>query len=74
MAYLLLEVLRASDRVRWAFGDRPEVVERAGGLAVRLRSYLIARAVLGAVAAILDTIVLLVRGNPPRCCGDFSTS
>jgi len=64
VAYLLLEAPRASDRVRWAFGDRPEVVQRAGGLAVRLRSYLIARAVLGGIAAILDTVVLLVLGIP----------
>ncbi len=64
VAYLLLEAPRAGDRVRWAFGDRPEMVQRGTSLAVRLRSYLIARAVLGGIAAILDTIVLLVLGIP----------
>jgi predicted PurR-regulated permease PerM len=64
VAYLLLEVPRAPDRVRWAFGDRPEVAQRAGALALRLRAYLIARAVLGGIAAILDTALLLVLGIP----------
>jgi len=64
VAYLLLEVPRAPDRVRWAFGDRPEVAQRAGALALRLRGYLIARAVLGGIAAILDTVLLVVLGIP----------
>jgi hypothetical protein len=40
------------------------VTNRAAGLAIRLRSYLIARAVLGGIAAILDTIVLVALGIP----------
>jgi AI-2 transport protein TqsA len=64
VAYLLLEVPRAPDRVRWAFGDRPEVAQRAGALALRLRGYLIARAILGGIAAILDVALLLVLGIP----------
>ena len=64
VAYLLLEAPRAPDRARWAFGDRPEVAQRAGALAVRLRAYLIARAVLGGIAAVLDTALLLVLGVP----------
>jgi len=64
VAYLLLEVPAAPDRLRWAFGDRPEVAQRAGALALRLRSYLIARAVLGLIAAVFDTVLLVVLGIP----------
>ncbi len=64
VAYLLLEAPTARDRLLWAFGSNPVVVERAGALVVRLRAYLIARAALGGAAAILDTIVLIVLGIP----------
>jgi predicted PurR-regulated permease PerM len=64
VAYLLLEQPTINARLRWAFGDRPAVMSRAAGLAIRLRSYLIARAVLGGIAAILDTIVLVALGVP----------
>ena len=64
VAYLLLEQPTIGARLRWAFGDRPAVTNRAAGLAIRLRSYLIARAVLGGIAAILDTIVLVALGVP----------
>jgi predicted PurR-regulated permease PerM len=61
---LLLEAPRAYDRLQWAFGDRPDVVDRAGLLANRLRTFVVARAILGAIAAILDVILLLVLGVP----------
>jgi AI-2 transport protein TqsA len=64
VAYLLVEQPTIGTRLRWAFGDRPAVTSRAVSIAVRLRSYLIARAVLGGIAAILDTIVLVALGIP----------
>jgi AI-2 transport protein TqsA len=64
VAYLLLEAPRADDRLRWAFGARPDVIDRAKLLATRLRTFVVARAVLGATAAVLDVILLLVLGVP----------
>lgn len=64
VAYLLLEAPRADDRLRWAFGARPDVIDRAKLLANRLRTFVVARAVLGAIAAVLDVILLLVLGVP----------
>jgi predicted PurR-regulated permease PerM len=64
VAYLLLEAPRADDRLRWAFGARPDVIDRARLLANRLRTFVVARAVLGAIAAVLDVILLLVLGVP----------
>ena len=64
VAYLLLEAPRAGLRVRDAFGPDSDVPERGVALASRLRSYVVARAILGAVAAVLDTILLLILGVP----------
>ncbi len=64
VAYLLLEAPRAPERLRWAFGAGTTAVVRGAALADRLRAYLIARAVLGGVAAILDTILLLILDVP----------
>jgi predicted PurR-regulated permease PerM len=64
VAYLLLEAPRAGDRLRWAFGAGTSTVARGAALADRLRAYIIARAILGAIAAILDTILLLVLDVP----------
>lgn len=64
VAYLLLEAPNATARLRHAFGDATETVPRGTALAARLRDYIVARAVLGAVAAVLDTILLLVLGVP----------
>jgi predicted PurR-regulated permease PerM len=64
VAYLLLEAPRAADRLRAAFGPTTTAVERGEALANRLRTYVIARAVLGAIAAVLDTILLLALGVP----------
>jgi len=64
VAYLLLEAPRSDDRFRWAFGARRDVIDRTKLLANRLRTFVVARAVLGAVAAVLDVILLLVLGVP----------
>jgi AI-2 transport protein TqsA len=64
VAYLLIEAPTARTRIEWAFPDSPDLVRRATDLALRLRAYLIARAALGLLAAVLDTAVLLVVGVP----------
>jgi AI-2 transport protein TqsA len=63
-AYLLLEVGRAERRARMAFGGRREVVDRFEGFARSLRTYLVVRAKLGLLAAVLDVVLLLVVGVP----------
>jgi AI-2 transport protein TqsA len=63
-AYLLLEVGRAERRARAAFGGRREVVDRFEGFARRLRTYLVVRAKLGLLAAVLDVVLLVVVGVP----------
>jgi AI-2 transport protein TqsA len=63
-AYLLLEAPRAHARLRHAFGPATETIARGSALAVRLRRYVLARTVLGAVAAALDVVLLLVLGIP----------
>lgn len=64
VAYMLLEAPRAEDRILWAFNGNADVLDRAVALAIRLRAYVVARAVLGGIAAGLDVIVLLVLGIP----------
>jgi AI-2 transport protein TqsA len=64
VAYLLLEAPRAEARVRHAFGPASDVPVRAAALGTRLRTYVVARAILGAVAAALDTVLLVVLGVP----------
>ncbi|MBP1704899.1 MAG: hypothetical protein H6Q36_638 [Chloroflexi bacterium] len=63
-AYLLLEVGRAERRAQAAFGGRREVVDRFEGFARSLRTYLVVRAKLGLLAAVLDVILLVVVGVP----------
>jgi predicted PurR-regulated permease PerM len=63
-AYLLLEAPRAPERLRHAFGPATETVARGSALALRLRRYVVARTVLGAIAAILDVVLLLILGIP----------
>jgi AI-2 transport protein TqsA len=64
VAYLLLEAPNAAARLRHAFGAPTTTVERGAALAGRLRDYIVARAVLGGVAAVLDTLLLLALGVP----------
>ena len=64
VAYLVLEAPQARRRLQWAFDDDRSVARRAASIAGRLRRYLIARAVLGAVAAVLDVVLLVVIGVP----------
>jgi predicted PurR-regulated permease PerM len=64
VAYLLLDAPNARARARWAFGPDTRRTERAADLADRLRAYVVARAALGALAAALDTILLILLGVP----------
>jgi predicted PurR-regulated permease PerM len=64
IGYVLYEAPSLPDRARWAFGQQTEFVDRTGALAERLRTYLVARALLGFVAAALDTVLLIVLGVP----------
>ena len=64
VAYLLLDAPGMSSRLRAAFGAASSVPTRAAATADRLRTYIVARAILGAVAAVLDTILLVILGVP----------
>jgi predicted PurR-regulated permease PerM len=64
VAYLLLEAPNGERRVLWAANGRIEILDRARAAADRLRGYIVARTVLGLVAAILDFIVLIFLGVP----------
>jgi predicted PurR-regulated permease PerM len=64
VAYLLLERKRGAERLLWAFPGRPRILAWTSTTAGQLRSYLVARVLLGAIAAVLDTILLVVLGIP----------
>ena len=64
VAYLLLDAPGMASRLRAAFGDSSSVPTRAAATADRLRTYLVARAILGAIAAVLDTVLLVILGVP----------
>ena len=65
VAYLLLDAPGMAARLRAAFGHTSSVPTRAAATADRLRTYLVARTgPLGAVAAVLDTILLVILGVP----------
>jgi AI-2 transport protein TqsA len=63
-AYLLLEAPRGERRLEAAFGETTQAVDRGAALAARLRAYVVARAVLGGLAAVLDVALLVVLGVP----------
>ncbi len=64
VAYLLLEAPNGERRILWAADGRDEVLVRAKAAGNRLRAYIVARTVLGLVAAVLDFIVLIFLGVP----------
>ena len=64
VAYLLLEQRRGAERLMWAFPGRPRILAWTSTTAGQLRTYLVARVLLGAIAAVLDTIFLVVLGVP----------
>ncbi len=64
VAYLLLEAPNGERRVLWATNGNEEVLSRSKAAGNRLRGYIVARTVLGLVAAVLDFIVLVILGVP----------
>jgi predicted PurR-regulated permease PerM len=64
VAYMLLEGPSFPAKLRRAFGPDTTTVGRGSDLADRLRTYIVARAILGSIAAVLDTILLLALGVP----------
>lgn len=64
VAFVLLEAPSADRRVLWVSDGRAEVLERMRRTGERLRSYLVARAVLGFAAAVADTVALVLLGIP----------
>jgi predicted PurR-regulated permease PerM len=64
VAYLLLDADAWPVRIRRAFPNATGLATRAVTLANRLRAYIVARIILGGVAAILDVIALVILGVP----------
>jgi len=64
VAYFLLEARRARRRLLWASRNNAEVLERSAAAGGRMQAFIVARTVLGLVAAVLDTVVLVVLGVP----------
>jgi AI-2 transport protein TqsA len=64
VAFLLADAGSAERRVLRAVGGRPEGLARVRRTGERLRSYVLARAVLGFVLAAADTVVLVLLGIP----------
>ena len=64
VAYFLIEARRGVARLAWASGGNVEVMERATGVGERMEAFVVARTVLGLVAAVIETIVLLILGIP----------
>jgi predicted PurR-regulated permease PerM len=64
VAYLLLEAPNGERRILWASNGSEEVLARAKAAGNRLRDYIVARTVLGLVAAVLDFAVLVILGVP----------
>ena len=64
VAYLGAEAAHAERRILWAAGGRVEALDRVRRTGERLRTYVIARSILGFVVAVADTAVLLLLGVP----------
>jgi AI-2 transport protein TqsA len=64
LAYLLIEARRGRQRLLWAARGNSEVLERASVAGEHMRAFIVARTVLGLVAAVIETILLLILGVP----------
>lgn len=64
VAYFLVEARRGRQRLLWAARGSNEVLERATDTGRRMQAFIVARTVLGLVAAVIETIVLIVLGIP----------
>lgn len=64
VAYLLVEARRGRARLMWATRGNGEVIGRAAAAGQRMQAFIVARTVLGLVAAVIETILLIVLGVP----------
>ena len=64
VAYMLLEARRGRERILWAARGNQEVLDRAEEAGKRMAAFVVARTVLGLVAAVIETILLIVLGVP----------
>jgi AI-2 transport protein TqsA len=64
VAYFLIEARRGRRRLLWASRGNTEVVERSMDVGRRMEAFVVARTVLGLVAAIIETIALIILGVP----------
>ncbi|HEY7023564.1 MAG TPA: AI-2E family transporter [Candidatus Limnocylindrales bacterium] len=64
VAYFLVEARRGRKRLLWAARGNDEVVDRSLEMTHRMQSFVVARTVLGLVAAVVETVVLIVLGIP----------
>lgn len=64
LMYLLADIGSMADRVRALRGPDSEMPTRAADLSSAVREYVVIRTILGGVAAILDTLLLVVLGVP----------
>jgi len=64
VAYFLVEARRGRQRLLWAARGNQEVLDRSLEMGHRMQSFVVARTVLGLVAAVIETVVLVVLGIP----------
>jgi predicted PurR-regulated permease PerM len=64
VAYMLIEARRARQRILWAAQGNADVLERATDAGRRMQAFVVARTVLGLVAAVIETVLLIVLGVP----------
>jgi AI-2 transport protein TqsA len=64
VAYFLLEARRTRQRLLWASRHNEEVLDRSAEAGRRMQAFIVARTILGLVAAVLDTAVLVLLGVP----------
>jgi AI-2 transport protein TqsA len=73
MAFMMLEAMRFPAKLRKALGSRSEAVDRMVRFGEGIRSYVAINAVFGLIAAVLNTILLIVLGvDFPILWGVFS--
>lgn len=62
MAFMMLEAIRYPEKLREAFVSSPQAIERFAHFGESIRSYVTLNAIFGVIAAVADTILLLVLG------------
>lgn len=64
VAYFLVEARRGRQRLLWASRGKQEVLDRSLDMTRRMQAFVVARTVLGLVAAVIETVVLIALGIP----------